>query len=116
MLDTEQAGGDPLAAAITTYYFDVNSNGPIDFKNNFRGQANSGFLGDAGNFAFGAISGYMFGTGTFSQYMALSGAGIYARRNGKQGPGSPFIQPPYGGDPSALQNVPAGLLAACLTP
>jgi hypothetical protein len=116
MSDTEQGGGDPFAAGLVDYFFDVNSNGPIDFKNNFRGQANPGFLGDAGNFAYGAISGYMFGTGSFGQYMALSGAGYYAQRAGKQGPGTPFIQPPYGADPSAQQNVPAGLSAGCVTP
>lgn len=50
MSDTEQGGGDPFAAGLVDYFFDVNSNGPIDFKSNFRGQANPGFLGDAGNF------------------------------------------------------------------
>jgi hypothetical protein len=116
MSDTEQAGGDPLAAGLVDYFFDVNSNGPIDFKNNFRGQASPGLLGDAGNFAYGAISGYMFGTGSFGQYIALSGAGYYAQRAGKQGPGVPFVQAPYGADLSALQNVPAGVLAGCVKP
>jgi hypothetical protein len=58
----------------------------------------------------------MFGSGSFGQYMALSGAGVYALRAGKPGPGVPFVQAPYGGDPSALQNVPAGVLAGCVKP
>lgn len=111
-----QAGGGPLGPGLAEYYVDVNTNGPIDFKNNFRGQANPGFLGDAGNFAYGAISGYVFGAGSFGQYVALSGAGYYAQRAGKQGPGIPFIQPPYGADASARQNVPAGLSAGCVKP
>jgi hypothetical protein len=32
MSDTQQGGGDPLAAGLVDYFFDVNSNGPIDFK------------------------------------------------------------------------------------
>lgn len=114
--NSTQVGQDPLGPGLAEYYADVNSNGPIDFKNNFRGQANPGFLGAAGNFAYGAISGYLFGTGSFGQYVALSGAGLYAARAGKQGPGTPFIQPPYGADPSAQQNVPAGLSAGCVKP
>ena len=111
-----QAGEDPLGPGLAEYYVDVNTNGPIDFKNNFRGQANPGFLGQAGNFAYGAVSGYMFGSGSFGQYMAASGSGVYALRAGKLGRGFPFLRAPYGGDPSALQNVPAGVSAGCVKP
>lgn len=109
-----QAGQDPLGPGLAEYFADVNTNGPIDFKNIFSGKGDPGFLGQAGNFAFGAVSSYMFGSGSFGQYMALSGAGVYALRAGKRGPGFPFVQSPYGGDPSALHNVPAGVSAGCV--
>ncbi|MCE3589917.1 hypothetical protein LXJ59_25330, partial [Escherichia coli] len=48
-------------------------NGPIDFKNNFRGQAEAGMLGRAGNFAY-----YAIGTGIISNAILDAGAGAYA--------------------------------------
>jgi RHS repeat-associated protein len=77
----------------------VQSRGPIDFKNNFRGQANAGFLGAAGNFAYGAIAS---GIG-YSQSFAEAGAGAYALKNRKLNGNNPF-----GEDNSAAQNLPAG--------
>jgi hypothetical protein len=50
---------DPFAAGLGVYLAAVSSNGTLDFKNNFRGQADAGFLGQAGNFAFGAASSHM---------------------------------------------------------
>ena len=49
------------------------SRGLIDFKNNFRGQGVSAtFLGDAGNFAYGAIASATVGT-----FLGKVGAGLY---------------------------------------
>lgn len=48
------------------------SNGPIDFKNNFRGQANGAMLGQAGNFTY-----YAIGTGIFPNWELDAGAGAY---------------------------------------
>lgn len=107
------AGEPPLLSAAGDYVGDALPNGPIDFKNNFKGQGDSGYLSQAGNFAFGSVSAYLFGSGPFGQYVALSGAGVYAYAAGKAGPGIPFIKPPYGADPSAQANVPAGVSAAC---
>lgn len=111
-----QAGGDPFAAGFGTYLGAVGSNGPLDFKNNFRGQGDPGFLGEAGNFAFGAVSAHLFGSGSFGQYVALSGAGVYAIMAGKKGPGIPFLESPYGADPSAQANTPAGVSSICPAP
>lgn len=108
-----RAGGDPFAAGFSTYLGAVGSNGPLDFKNNFRGQGDPGFLGEAGNFAFGAVSAHLFGSGSFGQYVALSGAGVYAIMAGKKGPGIPFLESPYGADPSAQANTPAGVSSTC---
>lgn len=107
------AGGASAAAGLGTYLADVGSHGLLDFKNNFRGQGDAGFLGQEGNFAYGATSSYLFGSGSFGQYVAASGAGVYALMAGKPGPGVPFLVSPYGGDPSARQNVPAGVSATC---
>jgi hypothetical protein len=115
-ISTAQAGGDPFAAGFGTYLGSVGSNGPLDFKNNFRGQGDPGFLGQAGNFAFGAVSAHLFGSGSFGQYVALSGAGVYAAMAGKKGPGIPFLEAPYGADPSAQANTPAGVASSCPAP
>lgn len=48
------------------------SNGPIDFKNNFRGQANAAMLGQAGNFAY-----YAIGAGIYPTWELDAGAGAY---------------------------------------
>lgn len=101
---------------FAAYYLQVAPNGPLDFKNNFRGQGDAGFLGQAGNFAYGAVSSGMFGSGSFGQYLAMSVAGVYALLVGKMGPGIPFLEAPYGADPSAQQNVPRGVTATCRAP
>jgi hypothetical protein len=49
------------------------SNGPIDFKNKFRGQGDSRTLGDAGNFAY-----YATGSGYIPKILLDAGAGAYA--------------------------------------
>jgi len=38
---------------------------------------------------------------------------VYASAVGKAGPGIPFTQAPYGADPLAQANTPAGVSAAC---
>lgn len=115
-ISVAEAGGDPSAAGFGVYLASVGSNGPLDFKNNFRGQADAGFLGQAGNFAFGAVSAHLFGSGSFGQYIALSGAGVYAIGAGKKGAGIPFLVPPYGADSSAQANTPAGVASSCAAP
>lgn len=91
----DPAGAGKLAAFIKT----VNSRGLIDFKNNFKGQADAAFLAAAGNFAYGAIAS---GIG-YSQGFAEFGAGAYAIKNGKGNPANPSFE-----DNSAAQNLPAG--------
>jgi len=48
------------------------SNGLIDFKNNFKGKANAGMLGQAGNFAY-----YAIGSGFLPSRELDTGAGLY---------------------------------------
>jgi RHS repeat-associated protein len=111
--NSEQSGSDSVGPFLQGYISDSDSHGLLDFKNNFRGQADPAFLGAAGNFAFGALTGQLFGSDSFGLYTALSGAGVYASGAGKPGPGTPFLVAPYGGDPRAQQNVPAGVSAGC---
>jgi RHS repeat-associated protein len=87
-------GAGEFGAFIAT----VEPRGPIDFKNNL-GPDPTGFLGAAGNFAYGAISS---GIG-YSQGFAEFGAGLYAIHAGKPNPSNPFYE-----DNSAAQNLPAG--------
>ncbi len=77
---TLQTEGGPLFAEVGTFAAIAGSHGPIDFKNNFAGQANASFLGSAGNFADYAIgSGYIpnglldFGAGTYAVTAAVFG-------------------------------------------
>jgi RHS repeat-associated protein len=59
---------------VTGYFLGIASpNGPIDFKSNFAGQANSSFLGQAGNFAY-----YSIGSGILPDVELDAGAGAYA--------------------------------------
>lgn len=68
------AGGDVnpfrVPAAFGSYVF---PHGPTDFKNNFSGQANAAFLGQAGNFAY-----YAIGSGYLPNSLLDAGAGGYA--------------------------------------
>ena len=63
---------DPLLQVAGTFFSIVRSNGPIDFKNNFRGQANANLLGQEGNFAF-----YAVGSGYLPNQLLDAGAGAY---------------------------------------
>ena len=72
MISITAAGGvDPSGIPLAAFYLQVAPNGPLDVKNNFRGQGNAGFLGRAGNFAFGALASGLFGSGSFGQYLAF---------------------------------------------
>jgi len=75
-----QSEGGPLPAELGTFLAISFPNGPIDFKNRFRGQANASVLGSAGNFAYYAVgSGYIpsslldFGAGTYAVAAAVFG-------------------------------------------
>ncbi len=75
-----QSEGGPLSAELGTFLAISFPNGPIDFKNRFRGQANASVLGSAGNFAYYAVgSGYIpsslldFGAGTYAVAAAVFG-------------------------------------------
>jgi len=63
---------DPLLEVTGTFLSIARSKGPIDFKNNFKGQANANFLGQAGNFAF-----YATGSGYLPNQLLDAGAGAY---------------------------------------
>lgn len=76
----------------------VGSNGPIDFKNKY-GPDPTHFLGDAGNFAYGAIAS---GIG-YSRSFAEAGAGAYALKNFKGDMNNNSFE-----DGSAARNLPAG--------
>lgn len=69
------SGVDDQQVGATTGAFQsiAGSNGPIDFKNTFRGQANAAMLGQAGNFAY-----YAIGSGILPNFELDAGAGAYA--------------------------------------
>ena len=66
------APSDPFATILATFLTIALPNGPIDFKNDFTGQANGTFLGDAGNFAY-----YAIGWGFLPNSLLDAGAGAY---------------------------------------
>ena len=82
----------------------VGSRGPIDFKLNFKGQADAGYLADAGNFAYGAV----MAQAGYSYALTMAGAGYYAYKHGKLGSLSDF-----GADGSAAAETPNGYAAQC---
>jgi RHS repeat-associated protein len=90
------AGG---AGEFGAFFATVQSGGPIDFKRNFKGSASPAFLGDAGNFAYGAVAS---GIG-YARPFAEFGAGAYAAKNNKFTPGNPF-----GEDDSAARTLAPG--------
>ena len=79
-----------------------------NFKIMFRGQADAAFLGDAGNFAYGAVAADI----GIPQSMTEMVAGAYSMA---AHPSSDWVGP-YNMDPSATANVPAGYAAQCLNP
>ena len=71
---TSDTQGDSSNAAATGSFFAiVKPNGPIDFKNTFKGQAPGNILGQAGNFAY-----YAIGSGLLPNIELDLGAGAYA--------------------------------------
>ena len=100
-IDQILANTGPGSGATSALDFidQVGSRGPIDFKLNFKGQANATFLGEAGNFAYGAVAS---GVG-LSQGVAEFGAGAYALKNGKLN-----INNPFGEDNSAAKQLARG--------
>lgn len=65
---------DGAPGTTTAAFYDVvKSNGPIDFKNIFAGQADPSLLGQEGNFAY-----YAIGTGMLPTSELDAGAGAYA--------------------------------------
>ena len=86
--------------------------GPIDFKRGSQGRGTSGsanFLGDAGNFAYGAIANRTVGL-TFGNL----GAGAYGLGTAFFG-NRPFsgLTTPFGMDSSAAINIPRGADSVC---
>ena len=92
--DYDIGGAGEFGAFIAT----VQSGGPIDFKRKF-GPDNTGALGDAGNFAYGAIAS---GIG-YSRTFAELGAGAYAASHNKANYRNPGFE-----DNSAARTLPAG--------
>jgi RHS repeat-associated protein len=92
-----QTGLDPGTIALEVY-------SGTNFKIMFQGQANAGFLGDAGNFAYGAISADLGVPLTAAQMVA----GAYASLAGHKDTNNP-----YGMDNSAKQQVQTGYQATC---
>ena len=95
----ESAAGPSDVGGFGAFFATVQSGGPIDFKRNFKGLAPPAFLGDAGNFAYGAVAS---GIG-YARPFAEFGAGYYAAKNNKFTPGNPF-----GEDHSAARNLAPG--------
>lgn len=69
----EAANNGGLFTTEAAFYQVSKSNGPIDFKNIFSGQANGVMLGQAGNFAY-----YAIGAGILPTAELDAGAGAYA--------------------------------------
>jgi RHS repeat-associated protein len=98
---------NPLGEITGAFYPIVEGNGPIDFKNNFRGSGNAAFLGQAGNFAY-----YAIGSGLLPNWELDAGAGAYALYSAVFGQ-KPFssLTGPMFSDASAASVRNAGLAA-----
>jgi hypothetical protein len=77
--DAEGADDQQFGATTGAFAAIVPSNGPIDFKNKFRGKANGATLGLAGNFAYSIGAGILpdteldAGAATYALYSAIRG-------------------------------------------
>jgi len=67
------ADSDPVSALSGQLLSIAWPNGPIDFKNNFKGEGDAKFLGQAGNFAF-----YAIGSGYLPNWELDAGASAYS--------------------------------------
>ncbi len=72
------ADSNPFALMSGAMSSIASGNGPIDFKNTFKGQAPPSFLGHAGNFAF-----YAIGSGFLPNSVLDAGASAYSILAGK---------------------------------
>ena len=106
---SDASGVDDQQVGSTTgaFYSISQSNGPIDFKNIFRGQANAAMLGQAGNFAY-----YAIGSGILPNFELDAGAGAYAVYSAIRGR-KPFssLTGPWFSDASAASVRSQGLAA-----
>jgi RHS repeat-associated protein len=91
------AGYSPLSVPGQVY-------SQMNFKINFRGQGNAAFLGDAGNFAFAAVSANI-GVPLFAVEAVAGGYALWAGHQDANGP--------YFMDASATVQIPAGYGAGC---
>ncbi len=107
-------GKDSQLASITIGMFihAVRSNGPLDFKNIFKGQASARFLGDAGNFAYGALGRQTVEDET--TVVALAAA--YAALNHSDSVPIVGSSPSLPVSPSAAVNVMPGFKDGCVNP
>jgi RHS repeat-associated protein len=94
-----QYNGGPSPLSVPSFVYSS-----INFKIMFQGQGNAAFLGDAGNFAYGAISANV----GVPLWATEAVAGGYALWAGHQDTNGPFWM-----DASATQQVPAGYSAQC---
>jgi hypothetical protein len=97
-------GPNPSAPGPFTVASQVYSG--TNFKIMFRGQGNAAFLGDAGNFAYSAVSGNI-GVPLSLTEMVAGGYALWAGHSDANGP--------YFMDASATAQVPAGYSAGCKT-
>ena len=98
---------NPLGEITGAFYPIAKSNGPIDFKKTFSGQANGVFLGQAGNFAY-----YAIGSGILPNFELDAGATAYALYSAALGR-KPFssLTGPMFSDASAASTRSAGMAA-----
>jgi RHS repeat-associated protein len=94
-----QYNGGPSPLSVPSFVYSS-----INFKIMFQGQANAAFLGDAGNFAYGAISANI----GVPLWATEAVAGGYALWAGHQDANGPFWM-----DQSASQHVQPGYNAQC---
>ena len=92
-----QTGLDPGTIAVEVY-------ADINFKIIYKGQGDAAFLGDAGNFAYGAISADLGIPLSAAEIVA----GAYAKAAKHKDTNNRF-----GMDNSAAQQIPAGYKATC---
>jgi hypothetical protein len=97
-------GPNPSAPGPLTVASQVYSG--TNFKIMFRGQGNAAFLGDAGNFAYAAVSGNI-GVPLWATEAVAGGYALWAGHQDANGP--------WWMDASATAQVPAGYSAGCKT-
>jgi RHS repeat-associated protein len=96
-LETQGSGANPLLFAVQVY-------NQTNFKLIYKGSTDATFLGDAGNFAYGAVSANV-GVPLWATELIAGGYALAAQHKDRNNP--------YGMDNSAATNVPAGYGAQC---